>query len=440
MSKKIFIKGTLILTLAGFCTRIIGFFYRIFLSHTIGAQGMGIYQLVMPLQMIVLAVSASGIHTAISRLCAAKAALGQKKEALRLFLAGTFLSLFLSVILAAFAWNHHTFLAVQILKEPRTAPLIRLLALSFPLSALHTCVNSYYFSKNHAGFPAFVQLLEQLVRVGSSYLVFCIFLSEGRSLTPLIAVIGTLSGEAASCLVSLFAMGLLFRDAGFLLRDAKNLAAETKPILKMALPLSLNRLLLNLLSTGEVILIPQMLRRFGLNSADALSVYGIFTGMALPLILFPSAIFNSASVMLMPSVAKLQALGNQNRLRTVTATTSRLCLGLGSLCTMGFLMFGETMGALLFKNPTAGVYIRALAFLCPFLYLNTTLTSILNGMGKTGTCLIHNLVCILLRLCFVILAVPIAGIRGYFYGLLCSQILLSALQLIALRFLQAKNS
>lgn len=439
MSRKMFIKGTLILTLAGFCTRIIGFFYRIFLSHAIGAQGMGIYQLIMPLQMIALAVTASGIHTAISQLCAAKTALGRKKDALRLFLTGTFLSVFLAVLLAAFAWKHHVFLAVQILKEPRTAPLIRLLALSFPLSALHTCVNSYYFSKNHAGFPAFVQLLEQLVRVGSSYLVSCIFLSEGRALTPMIAVIGTLSGETAACLVSLFAMGLIFRDSGVSFRDFKNPRAEATPILKMALPISLNRLLLNLLSTGEVILIPQMLQRFGLAPADALSVYGIFTGMALPLILFPSAIFNSASVMLMPSVAKLQALGNENRLRTVTAAARRLCLGLGSLCTMGFLIFGEAMGTLLFKNPTAGVYIRALAFLCPFLYLNTTLTSILNGMGKTSTCLIHNLVCILLRICFVVLVIPVAGIRGYFYGLLCSQVLLSVLQLVTLKLLQRKN-
>ncbi len=59
-----------------------------------------------------------------------------------------------------------------------------------------------------------------------------------------------------------------------------------------------------------------MLRRFGLNSADALpGVRDLYRNGTLPLILFPSAIFNSASVMLMPSVAKLQALGNQNRLR-----------------------------------------------------------------------------------------------------------------------------
>ena len=46
--KHLLIKGTLILTLTGFITKIIGFLYRIFLSQVIGAQGMGIYQLIFP--------------------------------------------------------------------------------------------------------------------------------------------------------------------------------------------------------------------------------------------------------------------------------------------------------------------------------------------------------------------------------------------------------
>ena len=114
MKKHMLIRGTLILTITGLVTRIIGFFYRIFLSHAIGAQGMGLYQLVMPLQMIAMAVAASGIHTAISRLCAANAALGNQKRTLDIFLVGTLLSLLLSALLALLTWRHADFLAVQI--------------------------------------------------------------------------------------------------------------------------------------------------------------------------------------------------------------------------------------------------------------------------------------------------------------------------------------
>ena len=62
-------KGTLILTLAGFITRIIGFF-RIFLSNTMGAERLGIYQLIFPVYGICFTIYATGIQSAISRLVA----------------------------------------------------------------------------------------------------------------------------------------------------------------------------------------------------------------------------------------------------------------------------------------------------------------------------------------------------------------------------------
>ena len=43
------VTGALLLTAAGFAGRLIGFFYKIFLSHAIGAQGLGIYQMIFPL-------------------------------------------------------------------------------------------------------------------------------------------------------------------------------------------------------------------------------------------------------------------------------------------------------------------------------------------------------------------------------------------------------
>ena len=43
------IKGTFILTVTGLLTRFMGFFYRIFLSHTFGAVQVGLYQLIFPI-------------------------------------------------------------------------------------------------------------------------------------------------------------------------------------------------------------------------------------------------------------------------------------------------------------------------------------------------------------------------------------------------------
>ena len=150
-----------------------------------------------------------------------------------------------------------------------------------------------------------------------------------------------------------------------------------------------------------------MLLRSGMTASDSLKIYGIFTGMALPLLLFPSTLTSSAAVMLMPSIAQLDALGKQKQIRRVTDQTFFLCMFLGFLCGSGFFLFGPFLGALLFHSQTAGTYIRYLSFICPFLYTNTMLTSILQGLGKPGLCLIHSIASILIRIFSVVFIIPV---------------------------------
>ena len=432
MSKKSFIRGTAILTCTGFISRIIGFFYRIFLSHTIGAQGLGLYQLVLPVQNIASAITGSGIQTALSRLIASRLALGKRSEAQNCFLLGTASAFLLSAAVSALIYRNSLFVASELLKTPETATLIRILALSFPLNTVHTCINSYYFAKKNTVIPSGLQLLEQIVRVGSSCLIYLILVSKNVEVTAVIAAGGALASEVAVSLSGMLLIGTVFTESGFSLKDIRNPAGELREIFGMSLPLTLNRLLITLLGSMEMVLIPQQLMAYGLDQQAALSLYGTLTGMALPLILFPSAVTNSASVLLMPSVAEMQALGYRRRIRHVTGQSLKACILLGSFCFLGFFFFGPFLGRFLFHSPEAGTYIRTLAFICPFLYMNTALTGILHGLGKNGVCLIHSASGILLRILFVIFAIPVSGIRGYMYGILFSELLLSILHLTVL--------
>ena len=134
MSKKLFIKGTLLLTFAGLLSRLMGFFYRIFLSHTIGAHGLGIFQLILPLQILIMSICASGIQTAISRLTAAeKVSKNPSRHISDYFVVGTVFSVVFSLVFSWFLYSYADFWAVQILKESQTSSLIRILSLSIIL-------------------------------------------------------------------------------------------------------------------------------------------------------------------------------------------------------------------------------------------------------------------------------------------------------------------
>ena len=431
MSKKIFLKGTLILACTGLISRIAGFFYRIFLSYAIGAEGLGLYQLVLPLQGLMAALSYTGIQAALSRLIASRLALQEKKEARFSLVTGTLMAVFFSAAAGFLLFQHAYFFASTILKTPQTASLLRITAVSIPLCAIHSCIDSYYYARKKASVPAAVQLSEQAARIGTTYILYLIFLSEGRPITALIAAGGSLAGEAAASLVSLLVVSFHFGNHPVQEKNPIRIFSLLKDLFTLSFPISLNRILLTLLGSIEAVLIPQMLLRSGMTASDSLKIYGIFTGMALPLLLFPSTLTSSAAVMMMPSIAQLDALGEQKQIRRVTDQTFFLCM---FLCGSGFFLFGPVLGALLFHSQTAGTYIRYLSFICPFLYTNTMLTSILQGLGKPGLCLIHSIAGILIRIFSVIFIIPLTGIRGYFYGFFLGELLLTLLHVKALKF------
>lgn len=434
MSKKVFLKGTLILACTGLVSRIAGFFYRIFLSHAIGAEGLGLYQLILPLQGLMAALSYTGIQSALSRLIASRLALQEKKEAYFSLVTGIFAAVFFSAVTGFLLFRHADFFASTILKAPGTSDLLRLTAASIPLCAIHSCIDSYYYARKKASVPAAVQLSEQTVRIGATYILYLIFLSEDRPVTAMIAAGGSLAGEAAASLISLLMVSFHFGNHPVKEKTSVKIFPLIKDLFTLSFPISLNRILLTLLGSIEAVLIPQMLIRCGMTSSEALKIYGIFTGMALPLLLFPSTITTSAAVMLMPSVARMDALGDQKQIRYVTDQTFFLCMFLGFLCGSGFFLFGPFLGTLLFHSKTAGTYIRYLSFICPFLYTNTMLASILQGLGRPGRCLIHSAAGILIRIFSVVFMIPAIGIRGYFYGIFLGELLLSLLHVKALKF------
>ena len=79
------------------------------------------------------------------------------------------------------------------------------------------------------------------------------------------------------------------------------------------------------------------------------------------------------------------------------------------------------MGDTLFGNGLAGTFIITLGWICPFLYMSTTLHSILNGLGKTTSTFFLNVAGLGIRIGFVLFAIPAAGMKGYLWGLLSSQ-------------------
>lgn len=421
------IYGTLVLTGTSFLCRFIGFFYRIFISQTFGEEGMGIFQLTAPVMAVAYSLCCAGFQTTISRFVAAKE--GDHCASLRFLFTGICMTGSLAIAFSFLIFNCSDFLAVSVILEPRCAPILRLLALSFPFSAIHCCMNGYYYGKKKAEIPALLQLVEQLGRVGSVYLLCQMYMKSGQ--TPPLAL--TAAGAAiAECLSSILSLCYILPNLSTLQTKIQNRLLFSQNqilsykktagcLLSMAIPLSISRIIVNLLQSVENIYIPEMLRAYGYTTKESLSLYGVLTGMALTVILLPSSLVNSISVLLLPRISEAQSRSRDKEIARVIHRCITFCFALGLPCTAVFFFGGHLAGEILFHSETAGNYIVSLSFICPFLYITSSLGSILHGLGKTYTTLFINIGTLLIRIASVFFLVCRMGISGYILGLLAGQ-------------------
>ncbi len=462
------IQGTLLLTIAGFITRIIGFAYRIFLSDVLGAKLLGVYQLVFPVYSICFTIYAAGIQTAISQLIASSIERPDCKKERDIFImkCGMVISTGLALLLTAAVYLFAEPISHYLLLEEACAPYLRILCILFIPCGITSCINGYFYGKKDARVPAMTQIVEQLARV-SSVALLCMLLSAASETGCRLAVLGLVIGETTSSLYNCFCLWreLHTRDSakkdlplfkktfqkqtsGSYQKGAKTArtrrdnscpkigtdsAKLIKNLLFLAFTLTVTKLVISSLHSIESVFIPAALKDFGCSAREALGTYGVLSGISMPFILFPSTVTNSFAVMLLPAIAQAQAEKREDTIQKYVTLSSKYCLLIGYLFTCIFLLFGRDFGTWLFHSPEAGLYIYLLSWLCPFLYLSTTFTSIINGLGQTQLTFLITTACLAVKIYFLVVLVPKSGIQAYLIGSLISQIIMTLLEGIYLR-------
>ena len=75
-----FFKNSFLLTASNITTGIIGFIFSIYLSKVIGPEGMGLYNLVMPIYNLFICVMTAGVAASISQVSAVYSSKNENKN------------------------------------------------------------------------------------------------------------------------------------------------------------------------------------------------------------------------------------------------------------------------------------------------------------------------------------------------------------------------
>lgn len=435
MSRKTIITGTLILTTSNLITKCMGFFNRIFLSNAIGAEGIGLYQLILPIYGLAWSITSAGFTTTISSLTAQEHIRGQNGNIGRIVKQSVFLSLCISAVISSLLFFAAKDIALYIIKDGRAAYPLRLLAFAIPFMAAGSCLRGFFLGMQETIIPALSQVLEQTIRILTIYFLAGIFVPLGLTYACMAAVAGIFFGELLSCIFTIWNYFHYKRKHRFIQRPTLSSAAALSMILSMALPLSASRISASLLATMENLLIPRQLQLHGQNTVQALSTYGELTGMAMPLILLPSSCLMAASISLVPEISEASAVKQDSRIsKTVSATfLFTFIIGFGAAAL--FAVFPREICYIVYNRAALGQVLFPLAFLCPFIYAQTTLHGLLNGLGEQFFLFWNNIASSLISIAVIWFFMPVYGIAAFLGGWFLSLLftVISALYLLWIR-------
>ncbi len=427
------IKGTLILSCASILSRIIGFIYRIYLADILGEQLLGTYQLIFPIYVLCFTIYGAGMQSAISQVVATlmgknnthskddglKGSVSKNIPPRTILLAGTILSFILALFLSIFINFNSKWIACNILMVPDCDIYLKLLTYLFPFCSISACICGYQYGLENAKPPAIAGIIEQITRILFVFIVQGFF--SDKEICCQIAVYGLTVGEFFGFLYNMSTI----KNKTFNKRKKKlSLKESFKLLLPVFISLTSIKLTISLLHSVESIFIPASLVKYGYTMNEALSVYGIYSGMAMPFIMFPATITMAISTMLLPAVSKAHSSGNKKQIKKLIRRTSYFCLATGMAATVFFLLFGNICASLFFHNELAGRYLTVMSFLCPFLYLNMTYSSILNGLGKPHMTFVITVVCTLIKILSLMFFVPKYGMIAYIAASLVAEALL----------------
>ena len=410
--KKRFLKNALLLTITGLFLRFIGVFFRVWLSRILGAEGMGLYQLVISVYVLASAFAAGGLTTAVTRQVADRLCVNDVKGAKRAVFVSVILTLFIAALTTLFIWIFSEQIALFALKDLRAKPALKTLCLGLPFMGIASCFKGYFLARRKAESPSVALVLEQIVRIG---LIF-IFLSnnQGFSLSRACAAVLLCDGisEGASC---------LYLCVGFFI-DKRRLKGGGKPIkfmalikenLHISLPITLGKYLSTFLRTVENLLVPQNLAKYTASYKQSLEQFGMIKGMALPILFFPASLLNSITTLLIPEVSQARAIGNHKTVKKAVIKSLKITLYSSFLLGGIFLFNAQKLGVIIYKSEEVGFLIRALAPLVPIMYLDSMADGLLKGLDLQKATLTHSFIDSILRIVLILAFVQFFGMLAF---------------------------
>ncbi|SHK15382.1 putative polysaccharide biosynthesis protein [Paramaledivibacter caminithermalis] len=438
MKKNSFIYSTIILVIANFFARFIGFIYKILLSRLLGSEGIGLYHLIFHTFLVIITITSSGIPVALSKIIAQKISVRDYKSCKITLYFSLILGLTISILLCILTFKNQDFFIKYIIKSNKLEKSLIALIPAIPIVTLSSIFRSYYYGIKKVTPSANAQIIEQLSRVIFVIGFLHVLNPQDLKTSVMIATLGITVGEAA---------GLLFLIAKFKSHSKyiinygnsklgfSDSASLLWKFLAISFPITIPRLVSVLMQSVNMFLVPRRLQMAGYSLEQSVTAFGEVVGMSMPLLFLPFIVTSALVVNLIPNISAENALMKSSNIEMKSLLALRITLLISIPIAFIFLFFGAPICGFLYNKPSVGIYLKYLSYSLIFLSLHHIIAGILHGLGKQILTTINYLIGMTTHLIciYFLVSIPKIGVLGFIIGFILSSFIMFFLNLTTLK-------
>lgn len=444
MSRKSFLRGAIVLGIAGLIVKVLGAFFRIPLANVIGDEGMGYYQTAYPIYVFLLVLSTSGIPTAISKIVSEKNAAGNRHGAHRVFRISFILLFFIGVTTSSFLFFGAGYL-VHALKNPGAYYAMIAIAPALLFVPVMAAYRGYFQGLQDMKPTAVSQVVEQAFRVAVGLFLAYSLVSKGLQHAAAGASFGAAAGAIAGSAAIIGIYLLKRKHIHNQIRESRHSDKDSAgrilyKIFIIAIPITIGAAIMPIMNMIDVAIVMRRLQEVGFTPDAANSLYGQLTGMAGPLINFPQVLSMSIALSLVPAISAAYERKDYQFLQYNIKTGVRVSIIIGLPCAFGLMVLSEPIMLLLYPMQKASAVSAApslsiLAFGVIFLSTVQTLTGILQGLGKPIIPVVNLMIGSIFKVActFILAGIPEINVKGAAAGTVAAYAVASLLNLIAVK-------
>lgn len=420
-SRESFLKGALILSLAGVIVKIMGAFFRIPLSNLIGSIGMGYYQVVYPIYTLFLTLAVAGFPTALAKLVSEQRAVGDFKGANKTFRISYTVLFITGLISFSIFFFGAEFISTVILKNSGAYAAMVAISPALLFVPLMSSYRGYFQGRRDMTKIAVSQVIEQFFRVSLGlFLGYMLMKSYGPEMGAAGGVLGAAIGGFASAAFLIYIYLRNTKERKAEIAHSPHIKTEStgtilKKLLYVAIPITIGACVMPLVNMVDSVIVVRRLQVAGFDIDMANSLLGQLSGMAIPIVNLPVVIDQAIGMSLVPSISEAYALNQINRARKEAKTGLKTILLVVLPCTFGLAALATPIMSLLFPSIEAtgpaslGTLLFVVAPSAIFLGLVYAQNGILQGMGKPMVPVMALLVGMLFK---VVISYTLTGIAS----------------------------